>query len=146
MIDRRQVLTMGGLLGALVPGTEVAAEGAGNGVGSGAGQMSDRYAQDAVTAIKAISTAIIAQQSFDAIAPIRLRQLDFLKGQGKFPDFIDVSTDVWMGVYDWHVRFQQPLMVSRDVQGRYSLIFGFTALMLRSDVLPGFVSTPYDNR
>ena len=142
MLDRRQVLTMGGLLGALVPGSEAGAEGVGNGVG----QMSDRYAQDAVNAIKAIGAAIIAQQSFDAITPIRTRQLEFLRGQGKFPEFIDVSPDVWMGVYDWHVRFQQPLTVARDTVGRYTLTLGFTLLVLRPDVLPGFISVPYDNR
>ena len=142
MIDRRQVLTMGGLLGALVPGTAVAAEG----VGAGVGQLSERNAQDIVNAIKTITTAVVAQQSFDAIAPIRLKQVEYLKGQGKFPDFIDLSPEIWMAVYDWHVRLQQPLTLARDPQGRYTLTFGFTALVLRPDVAPNFISTPYDGR
>jgi len=49
-------------------------------------------------------------------------------------------------VYDWHVRLQQPLTMARDPQGRYTLTFGFTALVLRADVVPNFISTPYDNR
>jgi hypothetical protein len=138
MIDRRQLLTVGGLLGALAPAGDEAAY--------GAGQMSDRYVPDLLTAMKNISTAITAQQSFDVILPVRTRQVDFLKAQGKFPDFIDVSVDVWMGIYDWHVRLQQPLTLGRDVAGRYTLVLGFTALVLRPDVAPGFISTPYDNR
>lgn len=142
MLDRRELLTLGGLMGALAPGREAAAEGVGNGVA----QLSDKNAQDVVNAIKAITTTIAADRSFDAIGPLRLRQADYLKAQGKFPDFIDVSVDVWMGVYDWHVRLQQPLVTARDPPGRYTLMLGFTMLVLRPDVAPNFISTPYDSR
>jgi hypothetical protein len=141
MIDRRQLLTAGGLLGALAP--------AGEGTAYGAGQMSERAAADVVTALQKISNAITlvaAQESFDAILPLRTRQVDYLKANGKFPDFIDVSVDVWMAVHDWHVRLQQPLTAGRDPAGRYTLMLGFTALVLRPDVAPNFISTPYDNR
>jgi hypothetical protein len=141
MIDRRQLLTVGSLLGALTPAGETA--------GSGAGQMSDRQASDLLSALKSISSAIgavAAQQSFDAILPLRTRQVDYLKANSRFPDFIDVSADVWMSAYDWHIRLQQPLTIGRDAAGRYTLMFGFTALVLRPDVTPTFVSAPYDNR
>jgi hypothetical protein len=141
MIDRRQLLTVGGLLGALAPAEEAAA--------SGMGQISDRQASDLVSALKNISSAIgqvAAQQSFDAILPVRSRQVDYLKANSKFPDFIDVSADVWMAVYDWHVRLQQPLTIGRDGSGRYTLLLGFTLLVLRPDVAANFISTPYDNR
>jgi hypothetical protein len=141
MIDRRQLLTVGGLLGALAPAGETTA--------SGVGQMSERAAADVVTALQKISSAITtvaAQASFDSIVPLRTRQTDYLRANGKFPDFIDVSVDVWMAAYDWHVRFQQPLTVGRDVTGRYTLMLGFTALVLRPDAASTFVSAPYDNR
>jgi hypothetical protein len=138
MIDRRQLLTVGGLLGALAP--------AGDETAYGAGQMSDRYVPDLLSAIKNISNAISAQQSFDVIVPVRTRQVDFLKAQGKFPDFIDVSVDIWMSIYDWHVRLQQPLTFGRDSIGRHTMMLGFTALVLRPDVAPTFISAPYDNR
>ena len=140
MIDRRQLLT-GGLLGALAP--------AGEGAAYGAGQMSDRAAADVITALQKISNAIsavAAHESFDAILPLRTRQVDYLKANGKFPDFIDVSVDVWMAAHDWHVRLQQPLTIGRDPAGRYTLMLAFTALVLRPDVAPNFISTPYDNR
>jgi hypothetical protein len=141
MIDRRQLLTVGGLLGALAPEGEATA--------SGIGQISDRQASDLLSAMKNISSAIglvAAQQSFDAILPVRARQVDYLKANSKFPDFIDVSPDVWLAAYDWHVRLQQPLMLGRDAGGRYTLMLGFTALVLRPEVAPNFISAPYDNR
>jgi hypothetical protein len=141
MIDRRQLLTVGGVLGVLAP--------AGDEMAYGAGQMSDRAAADVVTALQKISSAIsavAAHESFDAILPLRNRQVDYLKANGKFPDFIDVSADVWMSAYDWHVRLQQPLTLGRDSTGRYTLLLGFTALVLRPDVASSFISTPYDNR
>ena len=141
MIDRRQLLTGGGLLGVFAP--------AGEGTAYGAGQMSERAAADVVTALQKISTAIgtvAAQASFDAIVPIRTRQTDYLRANGKFPDFIDVGTDVWMGVYDWHVRLQQPIVVGRDGAGRYTLLLGFTVLVLRPDFVANFISVPYDAR
>ena len=139
MIDRRQLFTVGGLLGALGPaGDDDAA--------FGAGQLSPQAAQEVVNALKDIRLTIAAGESFAEILPVRNRQMDFLKAQGRFPDFIDVSADVWFAVHDWHVRLQQPLVLGRDATGRYTMMLGFTALVLRPDVVPGFISTPYDNR
>jgi hypothetical protein len=139
MIDRRQLFTVGGLLGALGPS-------GGDDAAFGAGQLSSQAAQDLVNALKEIRTTIAATESFAEILPLRSRQTDFLKSQGRFPDFIDVAADVWFAVHDWHVRLQQPLMLGRDATGRYTLMLGFTALVLRPDVVNGFISTPYDNR
>lgn len=140
MIDRRQLFTVGGLLGVLGPAGDDDAP------AYGAGQLSPQAAQELVNALKEIRTTIAAGESFAEILPVRSRQVDFLKSQGRFPDFIDVGADVWFAVHDWHVRFQQPLVLGRDATGRYTLMLGFTALVLRSDVVAGFISAPYDNR
>jgi hypothetical protein len=147
MIDRRQLLTVGGLLGALAPGGT--SEAAGVAPAYGVGQMSDRTAADIASTLGNISKGIneiVSQQSFAAIVPLRNRQIDYLKANSKFPDFIDVSADIWMAVYDWHVRLQQQLILGRDSTGRYTLMLGYTALVLRPDVVPNFISAPYDNR
>ena len=141
MIDRRQLLTMSGLLGALAPGASPD-----DGVAAGTGQMADRQVQEIVNAVQGIATAITRQQSFDILIPIRNRQNDFIHANGKFPDFIDVALDVWTNVYDWHVRMQQPLVLGRDAMGRYTLMLGFTALVLRQESVLGFIGIPYDNR
>ena len=140
MIDRRQLFTVGGLLGAL------GSTGDDDAAAYGAGQLSPQTTQELVSALKEIRATIAAGESFAEILPVRSRQVDFLKSQGRFPDFIDVGADVWFAVHDWHVRFQQPLVLGRDATGRYTLMLGFTALVLRSDVVAGFISAPYDNR
>ena len=77
----------------------------------GVGQLSPQAAQELVSALKEIRMTIAAGESFAEILPVRSRQLDFLKAQGRFPDFIDVGADVWYAVHDWHVRLQQPLVL-----------------------------------
>ena len=109
-------------------------------------QMSDRAAQDIAGAVKDITAAIRAQRSFDELSPVRQKQLEFLHGQGKFPDFIEVGSDVWLAVHDWHVRHLQPITLGRDATGRYTIILMNTVLILRHDAAPSFVGTPYDNR
>ena len=89
MIDRRQLLTVSGLLGALAPAS---GEDALNGAGQ---QLSAQAAQDIVSALRDIKQTMSAESSFAEIQPLRSRQVDFLKARGKFPDFIDVSADVW---------------------------------------------------
>jgi hypothetical protein len=139
MIDRRELLTLGGLLGALAPSGAPAE-------GIGTAQLSDRQVGDLASALAGIATAITREHNFDAVVPIRTRQNDYLRANAKFPDFIDVALDVWMNVYDWHIRLQQPLVLGRDVSGRYTLMLGFTALVLRQDAAPSFIGIPYDNR
>jgi hypothetical protein len=139
MIDRRAMLTLGGLLGLATPEN-------GEGVAAGTGQMSDKNVQDLVSALNRISGAITLQQSNGEILAVRKSQTDFLRANGKFPDFIDVGIDVWLGFYDWHVRVQQPLVLARDVNGRYTMMFNFTALVLRQEAVHDFIGIPYDSR
>lgn len=145
MIDRRQLITVSGLLGALAPPADAGAPAGGGAFGAGQ-SLSPQGVQDIVNALKDIRTAIAVGPSFTEIMPVRTRQMDFVKAQGKFPDFIDVGIDVWYAVYDWHVRLQQQLVLGRDAVGRYTLMLGFTALVLRPDAVANFISTPYDSR
>jgi hypothetical protein len=41
---------------------------------------------------------------------------------------------------------QQPLVLGRDLNGRYTMMLGFTALVLRQDAASSFIGIPYDNR
>ena len=141
MIERRELLTLGGFFGGLAAGGTSA-----DSAVSATAEVSDRSAQDIVSALKAITTAVYATQSFDAVTPIRARQIDYLKANNKFPDFIDVAVDVWMAIYDWHIRLQQPLVLGRDGSGRYTMTLAFTQLVLHPETTPGFISPPYDVR
>jgi hypothetical protein len=52
---------------------------------------------------------------------------------------------VWEALYDWHVRYQQPLNVQRTADGRYVMAFMFTTLILRPDQAPDYIGPPFDN-
>jgi hypothetical protein len=139
MIPRRQVLggaLAGGVLGALAePELEAAA------------QNSDRLdVTPIVRALNDLRTEVRTQREFTEISALRDAQLTFLRANGKLPDYIEVGTDQWFAAYDWHVRWQQPLNVSRSANGRLTLSLLSTLLVLRPEAQPGFMSLPYDQR
>jgi hypothetical protein len=141
MIDRRELLTLGGVLGAIAPAA-TPAEGV-----AAAQQITERQGQDIVRALQDLNARVASSESFGEIAGVRAKQFEYLRGNGKFPDFIDVGETVWQGIYDWHVRMQQPITLSRDSgNGRYTMMFAFTAIVLRPDALPNFIGIPYDQR
>jgi hypothetical protein len=135
MIARRDVIG-GSLVASLFGG------------GGAPGQTAnDRPAlEDIGTAIKDLRKSYETQQDFHEIAAVRLRINDYLRAQMKFPDFLDIGTGVFYDVYDWHVRNVQPIVLNRDMQGRYTLQYIATALVLRPDLVPNYIGTPYDNR
>ena len=117
-------------------------------LGGGGGQTaSDRVALEEIgSAIRALKTSYETQLDFHEIAAVRLRLTDYLRAQMKYPDFLDIGTDIWQSMYDWHVRNMQPIVMNRDPQGRYTLQFMATMLVLRPDLVPNYIGTPYDNR
>jgi hypothetical protein len=133
MMARREVLG-GTLVGALIP------------AGGGGQQVPERAVEEVASAVRDVRHAIEQQQDFHEIVPVRLRITDFLRSQMKFPDFLDIGTDVWYTMYDWHVRNVQPIVMNRDPQGRYTIQFMSTTLVLRPDLVPNYIGTPYDNR
>ena len=139
MIPRRQVLggaLAGGVLGTLgEPELEAAA------------QNSDRVdVQPIVRALNDLRTEVRTQRQFVEISTLREAQLTFLRSNGKLPDYIDVGTDLWFAAHDWHIRWQQPLNVSRDASGRLTLVLLSTLLILRPEAQGNYMSLPYDQR
>ena len=80
----------------------------------------------------------------NAIKQVRSAQLVFLKANQKFPDFIDVGTDLWHEVWDWHVKNQQQIGITRLPDGRYGLGFMFTTLVMRPENPGSYISFGYD--
>jgi hypothetical protein len=78
------------------------------------------------------------------VSRVRQQQRTWIMAARKYPDFIEVGLDVWENVYDWHVAYQQPLNVTRLADGRYTLLFMFTTLLLRPDQNPDFVGYAFD--
>jgi len=106
----------------------------------------DILRRDLANGIRAIRDELVRQSSFWELAPIRDPLKTFLRTHGKFPDFIEVGIDVWQDVYDWHVRYQQPIVVASTADARYTIRLFETSLVLRTDVTSGYVGIPYDNR
>ncbi len=101
----------------------------------------ERLASEAVAANRGCDTGACA-----VTAKIRDLYTQFIRASQKFPDFIDVGVVVFYEVYDWHVRNTQQMALSRLPDGRYTLGFMFTRLVLRPDVVPDYIGQPYDAR
>src|SRR5689334_3758448 len=108
MVHRRSMMA-GTVLGGVLSGLTSHAEAEGAESQASSDQMSSRVIEEVARAIAAVREEIERQYTFWEIAPIRDQQKTFLRSNGKFPDFIEVGADVWQHVYDWHVRFQQPI-------------------------------------
>jgi hypothetical protein len=78
------------------------------------------------------------------IARIREQQRIWLRANHKYPDFIEVGADVWDALYDWHVRFQQPISMTRSADGRYVMSFMFTTFILRPEQGVDYVGPGFD--
>ena len=78
------------------------------------------------------------------VARIREQQHLWMKSTQKYPDFIEIGIDVWDNIYDWHVVHQQPINMTRLTDGRYTMVFMFTTLLLRPDQAADFVGYSFD--
>jgi len=68
----------------------------------------------------------------------------YLKQSGKFPEYCDIGTSIFFDVYDWHVRMQQQIQISRMADQRMAIQFMFTQLILRWENAETYVSSAYD--
>jgi hypothetical protein len=81
---------------------------------------------------------------WQGVARIREQQHTWMKSTQKYPDFIEIGIDIWDNIYDWHVVHQQPVNMTRMSDGRYSMVFMFTTLLLRPDQAADFVGYSFD--
>lgn len=78
------------------------------------------------------------------IGSVRAPLETYLRGNGKFPDYLEIGIAVFMDVYDWHVKYQQPLQLNRTTDNRIVIRFMLTQLILRHEQEPRFIGPPYD--
>ena len=141
MVNRRTVMTgaaLGGVLSALTEPAFAAPV--------ATPQVSDRVLEDVARAVQGIRDEVARQQSFWEITAVRDQIRTYLRGNGRFPDYIDVGMDVWYQIHDWHVRFQQPIMLGRTADGRHTILLLATTVVMRSELAPTYIGVPYDNR
>jgi hypothetical protein len=145
MVHRRAVIT-GTVLGGALSALTGSAEAAGAQSGAQNSDRSDRLMEDIARAVRSVRDQIERQDTFWEIAAVRDQLRTFLRANGKFPDFIEVGSDVWQQVYDWHVRFQQPIALGRTPEGRYTILLLATNVVMRPDMAAGFIGVPLDSR
>jgi hypothetical protein len=77
------------------------------------------------------------------LVEIRRQFATFLKGNQKYPDYCEIGPAIFTDLYDWHVRYQQPLELSR-VDNRTAIRFMFTWMILRPEQGDNFIGVPFD--
>lgn len=82
--------------------------------------------------------------NFGNIGVVKSRIEQYAKTSGKFPEYCEVGLAVFHDVYDWHVRNQQQINITRISEQRLALQFMFTQLILRWENEPTYVGTPFD--
>jgi len=82
--------------------------------------------------------------SYGHVSKIRAYMEQFLRANQKFPDFFEVGVNVFFDLYDWHVKNQQQLICTRQADGRYTMQFMFSTLIMRPEQEPSYIGYPYD--
>jgi hypothetical protein len=143
MISRREAMGAG-LLGALA--TPVAGE-------AGQSRENDAEAVRALRDIKggldSVTTAV--EQGLigpgvgsGSIGKIRERFTTHIRAAGKFPEFMEIGVAVFYDIYDWHVRYQQQIQITRISEQRFAIQFMFTQLILRWEQDVNYLGVPFD--
>ena len=88
--------------------------------------------------------ANVYTDKWHGVARIRQQQHTWMRSTQKYPDFIEVGLDVWDNIYDWQVVHQHPVNMTRSSDGRYSMVFMFTTLLLRPDQAADYVGYAFD--
>jgi hypothetical protein len=96
-----------------------------------------------LTELREIRRAVSIEGT-QAVAQIREAQRVFFKNSGRFPDFIDVGFTVFQSVVDWLIAVQQPVTISLVADGRYSLTFIGSTIVLRADFADNYVGQGYN--
>ena len=141
MISRREVVTAG-VLGTLATG---AAEASG---GQSDAQLSAsvRSLEDKLSELKLSVEQGLRGNSmnYGNVGQVKAVIQKYAKVSGKFPDWCEVGLDVFYDVYDWHVRHQQQIQITRIAEQRLAIQFMFTQLILRWENVETYIGTPYD--
>jgi hypothetical protein len=141
MISRREVVTAG-VLGTL----------AGSAADAGQSQ-SDSQLSANVKALedKLNELKVTIEQGFRGnsmnfgnVGQVKSAIEKYAKTSGKFPEYCEVGLAVFHDVYDWHVRHQQQIQITRIAEQRMAIQFMFTQLILRWENVETYVGTPYD--
>ena len=141
MLSRRELFSAG-LAGGLTSTTSVAPAAASEQESTREGQRQIATAIGEVEDV--LQQALLPTLAYGNVARLRQMMEQFLRSHSKFPDYFEVGPGVFIDLYDWHVKYQQQLTVVRQPDGRYTMQFMFTTLVLRPEQDSGYISFPFD--
>jgi hypothetical protein len=142
MVARRRLLGGGVLAGVL---GVLAAEPADAAAAQRQSEKQSENMTEVTDAIDKLRQELRNERLFTELTAVREAQVRFLAANGKFPDFIEVGTDVWWALHDWHIRWHQPITLGRDAIGRYTILLMQTIVIMRPDMKDS-IGLPYDNK
>lgn len=154
MITRRELVT-GTALGAIATAASTVESSASPGAPSGPPQEQDsanlrRIADKTVEidqTLDSLSGAVRSNSlAFGFVPKLREAYTLYWRTHGKFPEFCEVGSSVFYDIYDWHIKNRQPIPVSRLADGRMSITFMYTQLLVRIDQAPEYVGIPFDRQ
>ncbi len=79
-----------------------------------------------------------------SIGRIRDRFTTHLRAAGKFPDFMEIGYGLFYDIYDWHVRYNQQIQITRIAEQRFAIQFMFTQMIVRWEQDANYMGVPYD--
>jgi hypothetical protein len=144
MLTRRELVT-GSALGAIGtvgahidPGTPAVADLSAQDVDNAALRRIADKATELAGAVRSNSLA------YGFVPVLRRMYTEYWRIHSKFPDFCEVGPDIFYDIYDWHIKNRQPIPLSRLGNGRLSITFMFTELLVRVEQDPGYIGVPFD--
>ena len=81
--------------------------------------------------------------TFGNVGSVKTKIENYAKTSGRFPEYCDIGLSVFYDVYDWHIRHQQPISISRVTEQRVAIQFMFTQLVVRPENDLNYIGTPY---
>jgi hypothetical protein len=143
MISRRELLTAG-MAGGLASNSEAAAAST-TAQSQSEVEVLREIARNLQGVDRTVAQAWLSNSvTYGLVAKVRNSYESYFRANQKFPDFIEIGIAVFMDVYDWHIKNQQQLMVTRGPDGRYWIQFMFTSLIARAEHEPNYIGIPYD--
>lgn len=145
MISRRDVVTAGvlGTLAAPVAEASVAQQSQDDGQTARVlGQLNAQLAAINATLESGLRGPGLTSGSY--LPDLRSRFTTHIRSTGKFPDFVEIGINPFYDVYDWHVRHNQQIQITRVSEQRFAIQWMFTQLVLRWEQDPNYIGPPFD--
>jgi hypothetical protein len=94
---------------------------------------------------RALRTGLLGGLGVTALADgSNAGEQDTSRAAHRYPEFVEVGPAAWAALVEWHVRERQTLGATRLADGRYTMTFNFSTVVLRPDLDDTYISIGYD--